>query len=41
LKREAKLRVKIQYLKYFDEELRFAILGSLRTAVFVEFQVTH
>jgi hypothetical protein len=33
-KREAKLRVKIQILRYFDAKLRFALLASLRFSFF-------
>jgi len=34
-KREAKLRVKNINLKYFDAKLRFTLLASLRSAIFV------
>jgi len=40
-KREAKLRVKNQNLKYFDAKLRFALLAPLRTAIFSEIQVDN
>ena len=40
-KREAKLRVKNEYLKYFDAKLRFALLASLRSAIFGEIQVDN
>jgi len=33
-KREAKLRVKISKILIFDAKLRFALLASLRSAIF-------
>ena len=38
-KREAKLRVKNENFKYFDAKLRFALVASLRSAIFSEIQV--
>ena len=35
-KREAELRVKNQNFRYFDAKLRFALLASLRSAIFSE-----
>jgi len=40
-KREAKLRVKNQNIKYFDAKLRFALLASLRSAIFSEIQLDN
>ena len=40
-KREAKLRVKNENLKYFDAKLRFALFASLRSAIFSEIQVDN
>ena len=40
-KREAKLRVKNENLKYFDAKLRFAFLAPLRSAIFGEIQVDN
>jgi len=40
-KREAKLRVNNQILKYFDAKLRFALLASLRSAIFSEIQMDN
>ena len=34
--KKAKLRVKNQNLKYFDAKLRFALLASLRSAIFTK-----
>ena len=36
-RREAKLRVKISRTLIFDGKLRFALLASLRSAIFSEF----
>jgi len=38
-KREAKLRVKNKNLRYFDAKLRFALLASLRSAIFIEIKM--
>ena len=40
-KRKAKFRVKNQNLNYFDAKLRFALLASLRSAIFREIQVDN
>jgi len=37
--REAKLRVKIAVIFIFDAKLRFALLASLRSAIFSETEV--
>jgi len=37
---EAKLRVKNQNLRNFDAKLRFALLASLRSAIFSEAEAT-
>jgi len=38
-KREANLRVKISKILIFDAKLRFALLASLRSAIFSETEV--
>ena len=40
-KREAKLRVKNQNVVIFDAKLRFALLASLRSAIFSEIKVAN
>jgi len=40
-KGEAKLRVRNENLKYFDAKLRFALLASLRSAIFCEIQIDN
>ena len=40
-KREAKLRVKISEIEIFDAKLRFALLASLRSAIFRRNEATN
>ena len=40
-KREAKLRVKIFKFFIFDAKLRFALLASLRSAIFSEIKIDN
>ena len=40
-KREAKLLVKIKDSKHIDAKLRFALLASLRIAIFIEIEVVN
>ena len=41
IKREAKLRVNNKNIEYFDAKLRFALLSSLRSAIFRLIQVDN
>jgi len=40
-KREAELRVKNKDSKHIDAKLRFALLASLRIAIFIEIEVVN
>ena len=40
-KREAKLRIKISKILIFDANLRFALLASLRSAIFSKTEVDN